>query len=217
MGTAFFDLDNTLIGGDTDYLWGEYLADIGVVAVQDHRRENERFLREYHDGKLNQAEFLAFQLRPLAENSLCDLLRWRTEFIRSRIAPLLLPKAMELLADHRTQGHRLVIVTSTNRFITEPVAALLGVHQLLATEPEFDGKRYSGRTSGVPCAGTGKVFWVERWRKSKDRKLTESWFYTDSYQDLPLLEHVDHPVAVDPDARLGQEARARGWPVISLR
>jgi len=216
-GVALFDLDNTLLAGDSDYLWGEYLASIGAVPAAEHRAENERFLRQYQRGELDVDAFLAFQLRPLREHPPERLTRWREDFVATWIEPLVLPKARALLAEHSEQDHELAIVTSTNSFITRPIAELLGVRHLLATEPEFAAGTYTGAYLGVPCSGPGKVAWVESWVEQNRLSLTDSWFYTDSHQDLPLLEAVAHPVAVDPDERLRALARARRWTILSLR
>ena len=217
MSVALFDLDHTLLAGDSDYLWGEYLVDIGAVPAERHRRENERFFRDYQQGRLDVEAFLRFQLEPLAANATADLLRWRERFVRERIEPIVAPRARTLLDEHRRAGRTLAIVTSTNRFITEPIAALFGVAHLLATEPERRGERFTGAWVGVPCSGAGKVIWVERWARGLGLSLAESWFYSDSFQDLPLLEDVTHPIAVDPDERLRAHAESRGWPVMSLR
>jgi HAD superfamily hydrolase (TIGR01490 family) len=217
VGVALFDLDNTLLGGDSDYLWGEFLVGLGVVPGEQHRRKNERFLREYQRGELDTEEFLAFQLKPLADNHVDDLLRWRQSFVESRIAPLVLPKGQALVAEHRRENHELAIVTSTNSFITRPIAELFGIVHLLATEPEFDGECYTGRFLLEPCSGHGKVTWVQRWLARENLGGEPSWFYTDSHQDIPLLELVTHPVAVDPDEKLARYARTRGWEVRSLR
>ena len=217
MTMALFDLDNTLLGGDSDYLWGEFLASIGAVDREAHRRDNARFLDQYRAGTLDIDAFLAFQLKPLADNALEDLLTWRERFVREWIVPLVLAKGRDLVEDHRRRGHRLAIVTSTNAFITRPIADLFGIAHLLATEPGFDGSRYSGTYVGVPCSGDGKVHWVRNWARHNELSLDDSWFYSDSYQDLPLLSLVDHPVAVDPDDSLRAHAGRAGWPVISLR
>lgn len=217
MSAALFDLDNTLLAGDSDYLWGEYLVEIGAVPADAHRRANDRFFRDYQRGRLDVDAFLRFQLAPLAANATRDLLLWRETFVRERIEPIVAPGARALLDEHRREGRTLAIVTSTNRFITAPIAERLGIDHLLATEPERHGERYTGRYVGVPCSGAGKVAWVKRWAEREGVELAGSWFYSDSYQDLPLLEDVTHPVAVDPDERLREHARARGWPVTSLR
>ena len=214
---AFFDLDNTLIGGDSDYLWGEHLAGLGVVDVAEHRRRNERFMEAYRQGTLDIEEFLAFQLAPLRDHGMDELERWRAEFIETTIAPLVLPKAVDLLDRHRRRGEALVIITSTNRFITAPIARLLDVDHLLATEPEISGGRFTGRVSGPPCAGEGKVLHAKRWAEPRDVRLEDACFYTDSIADLPLMEAVGSPRAVDPDERLRMVAERREWPILMLR
>jgi len=217
MSVALFDLDNTLLGGDSDYLWGQFLAGIGAVDEEAYRRENDRFFTEYQQGMLDVHAFLIFQLRPLADNDMTALLGWRERFVREWIAPLVLAKGRELVEGHRRRGHRLAIVTSTNAFITRPIADLLGIADLLATEPERDGDRYTGRYVGEPCSGPGKVSWVEAWARENRLSLVDTWFYSDSFQDLPLLSRVDHPVAVDPDDSLRGHADRQGWPILSLR
>ena len=217
VSVALFDLDNTLLGGDSDYLWGEYLVSIGVVSAVEHKRENDRFFRQYQRGELDTRAFLAFQLKPLADNPQAKLIRWREIFIREWIEPLVLHKARELLARHCRHKRRLAIVTSTNSFITRPIADLLEVEDLLATEPEFDGEGFTGRYVGEPCFAAGKVTWVQRWLAEQGLDLDDSWFYTDSHVDMPLLELVTHPVAVDPDEQLRRHARSQGWKVVSLR
>lgn len=214
---ALFDLDNTLLGGDSDYLWGEFLVSVGAVDKEAHRQENARYFDQYQAGTLDIDAFLAFQLKPLADNDPKDLLAWRQRFVREWILPLVLARARELVEEHRRKGHWLAIVTSTNAFITRPIADLFGIAHLLATEPEFDGGRYTGTYVGVPCAGEGKVQWVKTWATRNGLVLADSWFYSDSNQDLPLLSLVDHPVAVDPDDKLRGHAEREGWPVISLR
>jgi HAD superfamily hydrolase (TIGR01490 family) len=217
MSVALFDLDNTLLGGDSDYLWGQFLVSIGAVDEETHRRENDRFFVEYQQGALDVHAFLTFQLRPLADNDMTELRRWRERFVREWIAPLVLARGRELVEDHRSRGHHLAIVTSTNAFITRPIADLFGIGDLLATQPERDGERYTGRYVGEPCTGPGKVSWVEAWAAEKGLSLVGTWFYSDSYQDLPLLSRVDHPVAVDPDDSLRGHADRHGWPILSLR
>ena len=217
MTLAIFDLDNTLLGGDSDYLWGRFLVERGLVDGEAYERENQRFYDEYRAGTLDIHEFLAFALRPLTEHSLAELLAWRERFLEEKIQPILLPKAVELLERHRTDGDTLLIITATNRFITAPIAERLGVSQLLATEPEFADGRYTGRSAGIPCFQHGKVERLDQWLEETGHDLAESWFYSDSHNDLPLLGRVTHPVAVDPDTALAQHARERGWPIISLR
>ena len=214
---AFFDLDNTLIGGDSDYLWGEHLARLGVVSAVEHRRQNEMFMEAYRRGTLDVGEFLAFQLDPLRRHPMRQLEIWRATFLETAIAPLVLPKALDLLDHHRRHGDSLVIITSTNRFISEPVARMLGADHLLATELEISRGRFTGRVYGPPCAGEGKVIHAKRWADAHNASLEEAPFYTDSISDLPLMEAVGSSIAVDPDERLESEAKHRGWTIISLR
>jgi HAD superfamily hydrolase (TIGR01490 family) len=214
---AIFDLDNTLIGGDSDYLWGQFLAGLGVVDAGEYLRGHDRFYADYLEGTLDIHAFLRFQLAPLARFEPADLLRWRTRFIAERIRPIVLPRARTLLDEHRAHGHTLLIVTATNRFITAPIAELLGVAELIATEPESVGGRFTGEVAGTPSYAAGKVVRFQQWLAERDARPSETWFYSDSHNDLPLLERVTHPVAVDPDETLAGVARARGWPVLSLR
>ncbi len=217
LSLSIFDLDNTLIGGDSDYLWGEYLVEIGVLSGNDYRGQNERFYEDYKQGRLDIYEFLAFALKPLATHPLADLLSWREDFIASKIQPILLPRAAELIARNQAEGRRLLIITATNRFVTEPIATLLGIDELIATDPEFDGAAYTGRPEGIPCFAEGKVTRLNTWLEEQALDLQDSRFYSDSHNDLPLLEKVTEPVAVDPDDRLRETAEARDWEIISLR
>ena len=217
MALALFDLDNTLLAGDSDYLWGMFLVGLGVVDREHYERENERFYREYREGRLDIQEFLHFSLRILSEHPLPQLAAWRQEFLTRCIDPIILPAGRALIDRHRERGDTLLIITATNAFVTAPIAARLGVPHLLASEPELHEGRYTGRLSGVPCFQAGKVTRLEAWLQAQGETLRDSTFYSDSHNDLPLLERVDHPVAVDPDATLRDHATARGWPVISLR
>jgi HAD superfamily hydrolase (TIGR01490 family) len=217
VGIALFDLDNTLIAGDSDYLWGCFLVEQGIVDGASYERENRRFYDLYKVGKLDIYEFLDFQLRPLAANELDTLHHWRAQYIEEKIVPILLPKAHDLLNRHRDQGDTLVIITATNRFITAPIAGLYGIDHLLATEPELRSGRYTGGITGIPCFQDGKVQQLSDWLQAHRQTLEDSWFYSDSHNDLPLLNKVINPVAVDPDEILEQHASEHGWPVISLR
>jgi HAD superfamily hydrolase (TIGR01490 family) len=217
MTLAIFDLDNTLLGGDSDYLWGKYLVSEGLVDGDFYERENQRFYDEYRKGTLNIYEFLDFSLRPLAENPPDKLAALRDRFVADRIAPIILPAARALVDKHRQQGHMLLIITATNHFITEPIAAIFKVDHLLATDPEISDGRYTGRVAGIPTFREGKVTRLRQWLSQNSVNLADSWFYSDSHNDLPLLEMVSHPVAVDPDETLQQHAEMKGWPIISLR
>lgn len=217
MSLAIFDLDNTLLAGDSDYLWGRFLAEEGLVDGEAYERENLRFYEEYKAGTLDIHEFLAFSLRPLTEHEPEVLDELHRRFMASRILPIITRGARELIARHREQGDCLLIITATNRFITEPIARALEVDEMLATEPERQGGRYTGRVSDVPCFREGKVTRLRQWLGRSGMNLSGSWFYSDSHNDLPLLEMVENPVAVDPDEHLAAHAEARGWPIISLR
>ncbi len=217
MPLAIFDLDNTLIGGDSDYLWTQYLVEHGIVDGAHYAAENERFYRQYEAGTMDIHEFLRFQLRPLSQHDPAHLHAWRQDFMRQKIDPILLPAARALLARHRNQGDTLLIVTATNSFITAPIAARLGVEHLLATEPARHNGRFTGEVEGEPCYQYGKVSRLQQWLREHDLSLRDSWFYSDSHNDLPLLEQVTHPVAVDPNPNLREQAQRRGWPIITLR
>lgn len=217
MGLAIFDLDNTLLAGDSDYLWGQFLVEQGVVNSDHYEQTNQAFYRQYQEGTLNIYEFLAFQLAPLEQHPSGQLEVWRSQYLEEKIRPIILPQAQDLLAWHQSQGHTLLIITATNRFITGPIAEMLGVNDLIATEPEIRDGRYTGKVSGVPSYREGKVTRLKTWLKERALTLETSWFYSDSHNDIPLLEQVTHPVAVDPDDRLNAHARANGWTIISLR
>lgn len=218
MELAIFDLDNTLIGGDSDYLWGQFLDQRGYIdAASGHTEKRKAFYRSYQAGKLDILAFLAFQLQALANHDLNTLLSWRTEYMAEMIDPIILPKARELVQDHRGRGHELMIITATNRFLTEPIAAAFNINNLIACEPEMRDGRYTGRVSGTPSYAEGKVSRLREWLQQRQVKVKKSWFYSDSHNDIPLLEQVERPVTVDPDDQLRQVADLRGWPIISLR
>ena len=217
MALAIFDLDNTLIAGDSDYLWGAFLAERGILAGDEHERENERFYREYREGTLDIYEFLRFSLLPLRDNRPEDLERWRREFLHEKIEPIVLPAALELVERHRAAGDTLLIVTATNAFVTAPIAERLGIPNLIATVPEQSNGHYTGEVAGTPSFQEGKVERLRDWMEEVGAGLAGSSFYSDSHNDIPLLEGVDYPVAVDPDELLRRHACDRGWPVISWR
>lgn len=217
MALALFDLDNTLLDGDSDYLWGCFLVEHGIVDGEVYESENRRFYDQYVQGSLDIHEFLRFQLKPLATHTRAQLEQWREKYLSEKIDPILLSKARDLLEQHRARGDERLIITATNRFITEPIARRYGVSHLLATEPEIIDGEYTGGVTGTPCFRAGKVERLHSWLQQHQQDLDGSWFYSDSHNDLPLLEQVDHPVAVDPDDTLKSHARRLGWPVISLR
>lgn len=217
MKLAIFDLDNTLLAGDSDYLWGRYLVDNGLVDAERYERENQRFYDEYRQGTLDIREFARFSLEPLVRLQGASMLALRERFVSERIAPIVARDARALLQRHRDEGAHLLITTATNRFITEPVAELLGVDTLIATDPETHEGRYTGELAGVPNFQAGKVERLQQWLAAQNWHPSRTWAYSDSRNDLPLLEFADHPVAVDPDPVLRQTALERGWSVISLR
>ncbi len=220
MNLALFDLDNTLLACDSDYEWGQFLVDRGVLDRQAYETQNAAFYEQYKAGKLDIHEFLGFALRPLAEHSPGDLERWHADFMETRIRPSMGAPAKALVRRHLAEGDLCAVVTATNSFVTAPIAREFGVPHLLATEPERSGGRFTGRVAGIACFREGKIARVEAWLAGQGRRLQdfpESAFYSDSHNDLPLLERVSRPVAVDPDATLKAEAVRRGWTVISLR
>ena len=217
MTLAIFDLDNTLIGGDSDSLWGEFLVEKKVVDGEFYSAENQRFYEEYKAGTLDIFEFLRFSLKPIAENDLDELLELRKTFIQEKIQKIMLPKAKTLLDSHREMGHTLVIITATNHFVTQPIADLLDVEHLLATNPEMVNGRYTGNVAGTPCFQEGKVTRLAAWIEERGESLEGSWFYSDSHNDLPLLKKVTTPVAVDADEILTEYAQSNGWKMLSLR
>ncbi len=216
MTLAIFDLDHTLLSGDSDHAWGEFLIGKEVVDAEAYRRANEHYYAQYRAGTLDIFEFLAFALKPLARHDREQLDAWHREFLATRIRPMITPAARALVEQHRRQGHTPMIVTATNRFVTAPIAREFGIEHLLATEPEEVDGRFTGRVAGIPCYREGKVARLRQWLEQHRETLAGSWFYSDSHNDLPLLELVDHPVAVHPDDVLRREAEARRWPVLAL-
>lgn len=217
MALAIFDLDNTLIAGDSGYCWGKFLIAQGVVDAEEFRAASARFDRQYLDGELDIYEYCEFVLRPLTQHPLERLHAWREQYVAREIEPRILPAARQLVAAHQARGDVAIIITATNRFLTAPIAELFGVEHLLACEPELIENRYTGRIVGIPTYREGKIAALEQWLEESRHSLEGSWFYSDSHNDIPLLERVDNPVAVDPDETLRHHAKARGWKIISLR
>jgi HAD superfamily hydrolase (TIGR01490 family) len=217
MRLALFDLDNTLLGGDSDHAWGDYLCERGILDTATYKTRNDEFYQDYLAGTLNLTDYLNFTLEILGRTDMAQLDEWHRDFMRDCIEPIILPKALELIARHREAGDKLVVITATNRFVTGPIVERLGIETLLATECEVADGRYTGRTTGVPCFREGKVTRLSMWLEESGLSLDDSYFYSDSLNDLPLLEQVANPVAVDPDPKLRAEAEKRGWPVITLR
>lgn len=217
MTLAIFDLDNTLLAGDSDHAWGEFLAERGYVDGAWYKAQNDRFYSDYCRGELDIIAYSEFVFAVLARETPERLAAWQREFMQEKVAAMMLPKGRELVERHRAQGHRPLIITATNRFITAPIAAAFGVDDLIATEPEMRAGRYTGKVAGIPCYQHGKIERLRQWLAQTGESLAGAWFYSDSRNDIPLLEVVDHPVAVDPDEALRAHAASRGWAVLSLR
>ena len=217
MTLAIFDLDHTLLDGDSDYLWGEYMVANQIVDKQDYQLENKAFLRDYQRGQLDNDRYLQFALKPLTLHSLERLYNWRSDYVENWIKPIIASGAADLLNQHRKQGDTLIIVSATNLFITQPIAELLCIPHILSTEPEIVDNRYTGRYLGTATYKEGKVVALNAWLANNEHSLDDSYFYSDSINDLPLLEQVSTPVAVNPDDELKAIAEARGWQILDLR
>ncbi|RYY76726.1 MAG: HAD family hydrolase [Gammaproteobacteria bacterium] len=217
MRLAIFDLDNTLIAGDSDHSWGKFLVAKKLVDAEVYARENDRFYQQYKAATLDIHEYLSFSLAPLTRYSLEELAAFHDEFMRDYIEPVMQPKALALLQQHRMQGDYLLIITATNSFVTHPIAKRLKVDDILASDAEIIDNCYTGKGTGTPCFQNGKVIRLQEWLKEKNITLEDAYFYSDSINDLPLLEQVPNPVAVDPDDRLEKVALERGWKIMSLR
>jgi HAD superfamily hydrolase (TIGR01490 family) len=220
MNLALFDLDNTLLSGDSDFEWAQFLISKGVLDREVHEARNIEFFEQYKAGTLDIHAFLDFQLAPLSRHPREELDTWHKEFVATRIQPLISSAARELVARHAKAGDLLAIVTATNSFVTGPIAHEFNVPHLIATIPAQENGRFTGRPRGTPSFREGKIVRVDAWLESLGLWLgsfEQSWFYSDSHNDLPLLEKVTHPVAVDPDATLAEVATRRGWTQISLR
>lgn len=217
MAVILFDLDNTLITNDSDYLWGQFLVDEKIVDAAEYELKNRQFFENYEQGILDIDEYLKFSLKPLSQHPTEQLFEWRRKFISTKIQPIIAPKTAELLAKHRNNRDTLVIISATNLFITQPIAELLGIPHILSTEPEFLNGRYTGQYIGTTTFKEGKVIALREWLEQQQLDLKGSYFYSDSHNDLPLLEQVDHPVAVNPDEKLQKVANERSWPIIDLR
>ncbi len=217
MSLAIFDLDHTLLSDDSDYLWGKFLAQQGIVDGAVYERENQKYFDDYKAGTLDIFAFLSFSLKPLTQLSAENLTNLHAKFMQQCIIPVIAAGTPALIQHHRDHGDTLLIITATNRFITAPIAQYLGIPNLLASEPEMIDGRYTGRITGTPCYQHGKVTRLNEWLANNEESLLGSSFYSDSRNDIPLLEMVDHPYAVDPDETLRATAKANRWPIISLR
>jgi HAD superfamily hydrolase (TIGR01490 family) len=217
MPLALFDLDNTLLAGDSDYAWGEFLVHENKVDPNHYARMNEQFYEDYQQGKLDIFEYLRFALAPLAALEPQELVALHHKFMNEVVSKMWLPAAEALVEKHRAAGDQLMVISATNRFIVEPICHRFGISEIIATEPEQQDGRYTGRVAGVPSYQQGKVTRLQQWLEEKGETLAGSHFYSDSINDLPLLKVVDQAVVVNPDELLLAEATQRGWPVLDLR
>ena len=214
MALALFDLDNTLLNGDSDHSWGCYLADIGAVDAELHKAKQDFFYQQYLAGELDIYEFCEFQFFVLTQYSLEQLYTWRAHFLETVVEPMIVNGKTDLLKRHREAGDDVLIITATNDFVTAPIAKRLGVETLLATEAEFVDGAYTGKLRGTPCYQAGKVTRLMQWLDQQGKKFENSYFYSDSINDLPLLELVDTAIAVTPDDRLRNHALKSNWRII---
>lgn len=217
---ALFDLDNTLLAGDSDYNWSLFLIKQGLLDEKTHHERNEQFYLDYKNGNLDIYKFLAFQLKPLSEHSMADLNALHAKYMDSVIRPMMTQKAQDLVNQHKAQGDLCLVITATNSFVTKPIAQAYGIAHLIGTDPEMVNGAYTGGVAGVPSFQEGKVTRLKQWLAERGQVLADfeqSYFYSDSHNDLPLMKLVTHPVAVDADAKLTDYAQQHGWPHISLR
>ena len=218
MSLAMFDLDNTLIGGDSDYLWGEFLCEEGIIVdPSSFQKMNENFYQQYEIGKLDIYAWAKFSFKVLTEYSLEKLYELRQNFIQQKIEPIFLEKAQSCINQHKEKGDTVLVITASNTFITAPIAEMYGIDHLLATESEFKSGHFTGKVSGIPCFQSGKIDNLMPWLDKNGENLIGSYFYSDSHNDLPLLELVDNPVAINSDKVLTSVALENGWPVLDWR
>lgn len=212
---TIFDLDNTLLAGDSDRAWGQYIVEKNIVS-DDFLSESERFYSNYYDGNLDIDKFLSFCLKPLMQNKLSKLLELRKDFIEYKIKPMMLNKAIEMVNQKKSEG-RVIIATATNSFVTRPIADLFKIDDLIATEFVIQDNKFTGEVDGIPCFREGKVAKVEDWVKINGYDLSDATFYSDSFNDLPLLEKVKNAIVVDGDNELIKQAQSNDWECISFR
>jgi HAD superfamily hydrolase (TIGR01490 family) len=217
---VLFDLDNTLLAGDSDFQWGQFLIEEGILDRETHLADNLKYYDDYKHGKLDIYAFLEFQLKPLSQHPRAELDAWHARYMENKVRPMMTNKARALVKKHRANGDLMVVITATNSFVTTPIATAYGVEHLIGTTPEEIDGEFTGRVTGTPSFKEGKVTRLHEWLAARGQTLADfdaTWFYSDSHNDLPLMKLVDKPIAVDPDATLRAYAEAQGWPIISLR
>ena len=220
MNLALFDLDNTLLTSDSDFEWSQFLIEKKVLDRKEYESRNLEFYEQYKSGILDINQFLDFQLQPLSRYPRIQLDAWHNEFMAKKIMPQIAPGAYKLINEHMLGGDLCIIITATNRFVTEPIAKILGINNLIATDPDQENGEFNGQVLGTPCFREGKITRLEDWMDEHNLtwlSFLESWFYSDSLNDIPLLNKVTNPVAVDPDSTLEKYAKKNNWPIISLR
>lgn len=220
MELVLFDLDNTLLAGDSDFEWAQFLIHKGVLDREVQEARNKDFYEQYKAGTLDIFEFLDFQLAPLARHPRSELDAWHREFMTRSIVPMIGEPARTLVRQHLDRGALVAVVTATNSFVTGPIVREFGIEHLVATIPAQEQGQFTGKPRGMPAFKAGKIERVEAWLESLGLYLgsfERSWFYSDSHNDLPLMGRVSNPVAVDPDETLLAHAEKSDWPVISLR
>ena len=220
MNLALFDLDNTLLTSDSDFEWSQFLIEKKVLDRKEYESRNLEFYEQYKSGTLDINQFLDFQLQPLSLYPRTQLDDWHNEFMAKKIMSQIAPGAYKLINEHMLGGDLCIIITATNRFVTEPIARILGINNLIATEPDQEDGEFNGQVVGTPCFREGKITRLEDWMDEHNLtwlSFLESWFYSDSLNDIPLLKKVTNPVAVDPDSTLEKYAKENNWPIISLR
>lgn len=220
MNLALFDLDNTLLAGDSDFQWGQFMIAEGLLDRNEHHDRNVAFHNDYKQGKLDIEAFLKFQLRPLSQHSHQFLDELHLKFMQNVIRPMITDKARALVEKHRAAGDLMMVITATNSFITNPIAAEFGIPYLIGTDPEEKNGEFTGGFVGVPSFQEGKVTRLNQWLEARGEKLGDfavSYFYSDSHNDLPLMKLVTNPVAVDADETLTAYAKENNWPLMSLR
>ncbi len=220
MNLALFDLDNTLLNGDSDFEWSQFLIRIGILDRELFEVKNLAFYEQYKAGTLDIHAFLDFQLKPLSRHSRKVLDDWHSQFMRESVMPMITAQSRELVQRHKEAGDVCVIITATNSFVTGPIAREFGIEHLIATEPEQQNGEFTGRVADIPCFREGKITRLENWLVAHDWTLdsfADSIFYSDSLNDLPLMNKVKHPVAANPDDTLRAHAEQHGWQIINLR